>query len=899
MVQKNTLWGLVLSLGIGLSLVSCHDSEGTRRFSDKKGGISPRVELNTSVISSKPQAEGRAIHLSTRDLALKLTSADGSYSKTWESVEYFDPTEEFSIGEYTMEAYYGNPEEEGINLPAYYGSTTFTIVENQSAEVSLSASLINSMISVEYSDRFKDYMASWNAELHTGTGKTIYYGMDQVDPVYVKPGNVSLDISFSKPNGQSATLRVETFQAKPRYHYHIKVDIENEAGGTNLMISFDQNLNKKEVKIDLSDELFNAAAPTIEGNNIENGGVYSYIDGNTPERIDLTVIAKGGVDFVRLETNSIALNSQSWNSVLELGNDVDEAQQSILAGLGLDVRGLFGKKAKLAALDFTDVAPHLFVELNNEANDKEEYHTAEFTVRAYDVRGLSHDEPFTFTMKMLPLVLNLTDVKPLKVAATELELDVEYNGDDLAGKVTFEVEDNGHGTWNPVGIKDVKSTGENKYHVVLTIPESTHSIHVRAHASYHVNKIKYSDEKTAVRNGIPQFTVSIPENDIWAKKANVVLSSSEADAALLAKGATYYLSTDNGIHYAPAEVGNIEESTATLVNLTPGTTYMLKVGFGSETVASAPVSFTTEAAAGVPNGDFEDLHETFRANKRNQGGKWSISSGIDYQTTNTFSIKEPTGWISVNPKTMNGTGPEVQTNTWFAQPAVFNTSLTWTSTVPGIKVFGTGAGTDTPPSFKDFKVHKGSNAMAIRNVKWSDAGQTPGVWLKTGISSDEYYNHNEPKENSSWEYHYSVGRMLLGSSYTYNDHSETYDEGVSFTSRPTALKGWYYLLPCSRDNHDQGIVYIKLYNGTKEIAAGSCRLPITNEYTQFNCPIRYHSTNPPKATSLRIRIESSLNGKKGEPSEEHGAFEVDTYMSRYESYYHGATLVVDDFTFEY
>ena len=275
MLQKNTLWGLLLTVGMGLTMSSCHDDSTNHRFSDKKGGISPQVELSTSVISSKPQAEGRAIHLSTRDLALKLTSADGSFSKTWESVEYFDPTEEFSIGDYTLEAYYGDPDEEGINLPAYYGETTLTVVENQATEVNLTASLINSMISVEYSDQFKDYMSNWSAELHSSTGKTIFYGMEQTDPVYVKPGSVSLDIAFSKPNGQSATLRVETFTTKPRYHYHIKVDLENQAGGTGLSISFDENLNKKEVKIDLSDELFNAAAPTIEGSNIENGGTYT------------------------------------------------------------------------------------------------------------------------------------------------------------------------------------------------------------------------------------------------------------------------------------------------------------------------------------------------------------------------------------------------------------------------------------------------------------------------------------------------------------------------------------------------------------------------------------------------------------------------------------------------
>ncbi len=894
MLQKNTIWGIVLSVGFGLSLSSCHDESAGRRFSDKKGGISPQVELSTAVITSKPQAEGRAIHLATRDLALKLTSADGSFSKTWESVEYFDPTEEFSIGDYTLEAYYGDPEEEGIDLPAYYGSTTFTVIENQSTDVTLTATMINSMISVEYSDQFKDYMSTWNAELHTSTGKTINYGMEQTDPVYVKPGTVSLDLSFTNQSGKNATLRINDFTAKPRYHYHIKVDLENEAGGSSIQVSFDQNLNKKEVKIDLSDELFNAAAPTIEGSNIENGGLYTYIDGDAPARIDLTVIAKGGVDFVRLETNSVPLAEKGWNPVMELGKDVDEAMQNSLAALGFDVRGLFGKKAKLAALDFTDVAPHLFVNLNDESNDKEDYHTATFTVKAYDVRGLSHEEPFTFTMKMLPLVLNITDAKPLKVAATELEVDAEYNGDDLEKKVTFEIKDNDHGTWSPVEITDVQKTGD-KYHVKLAIPASTGKLNVRAHATYHVNKTKYSNEVTATRNGIPEFTVSVPENDVWAKKANVVISSTEVDPELLANGATFYVSTDNGIHYTEAEHSTPEGTIATLVNLASGTNYKVKVGFGSEAIASTPVSFTTETELGVPNGDFEDLHETFKANKRNQSGEWAISAGIYYQTTNTFSIKEPTGWISVNPKTMNGPGPDVTTNTWFAQPAVFNTTLSWTATVPNIRVIGTGGGTDTPASFKGFSVHRGANAMAIRNVAWSDGGSVPSKSLTSG-GTDVYYNHNSPNLE---DMHYSVGRMLLGSSYTYNDHEETYVEGVSFTSRPTALKGWYYLLPCSKDNHDYGRIWIKLYNGTKEIAAGSCNLPISDEYKEFRCPIRYHSKNSPKATHLRIRIESSASGEKGDPEAEHGAFEVDLFLSRYEAYYHGATLVVDDFTFEY
>lgn len=885
MVQKNTLWGLVLSLGIGLSLVSCHDSEGTRRFSDKKGGISPRVELNTSVISStQNNVAGRAINISLSDLALTLKSADGSYSHTWSSVDDFDPNAEFPIGDYEMTAVYGNPDQEGFDRPAYAGSTTFTVLENQTTSVDLTAKLVNSMISIEYSDDFKNYMSTYNAEIKSNTtGKTVYYGARETRPVYVKPGNITLDLSFSTPGGAENTLRIATVTAVPRYHYHVKVGLKNQTGGTSLEVSFDENLNHEEVTIDLSDELLNAPAPTIEGHNLSEGSTYHYIEGNTPERAALNIIAHGGVSEVSISTSSVTLTAQGWPASLTLNTETPASLRQRLTELGLDVRGIYTTPGKLAALDFTDVPPSL--------EYLDDYNDATFTVQVVD-KYSKVSEPYSFKMELTPLYIRLSNPGPLHVAATEVSFDLEYNGDDPETKIGFRVK-NERGYWSKVTAKEIKSTGDNKYRVTLNIPASTSPVTVSATAA-----TKTAKDLVIPHTGLPAMTVTVPVNGVWATKADVTISSDEADAALLAKGATYYVSLD-GVNYTPASVASVDGRTATITGLQPGSQYNMKIGFGNnESLASSVVNFETEEALPVPNGDFENLTTTYSVNSLNYGGQYR-NAATNYWNTVTYEVKEADGWKSVNPKTMCGSNQ----NTWFSQPAVFNTTLSWVASCPGLAVFETGKGSDTPASFRDFKVHRGSNAMVIRNVAWDPAGSDPERVSTSDPAKYYYWNPTVPTISRR-----AVGRMFLGSSYTYNknNRTEVHNQGVAFTSRPTALEGWYYYTldvgDVVEENKEQARISIELRNGDEVIASGEVYLNAQSEYTKFSCPIEYFVNDDNiilKATQLRIMVESSSRGIPGTPQNENNSVKVSTYISKYEAYQHGATLVVDDFTFVY
>ena len=81
---------------------------------------------------------------------------------------------------------------------------------------------------------------------------------------------------------------------------------------------------------------------------------------------------------------------------------------------------------------------------------------------------------------------------------------------------------------------------------------------------------------------------------------------------------------------------------------------------------------------------------------------------------------------------------------------------------------------------------------------------------------------------------------------------------------------------------------MEVYSGNEKIASGEKLL--VKEENDFNIPLTYLK-NSPKATEIRIKIYSS--------NLEESEIDLKAYTSMFEAYYHGATLVVDDFQFEY
>lgn len=863
MIKQIKWMGLIVSAA-AMALAGCshEDSPGPV---NGKGTLAPNVELNTSVKSSKQSS--RATDITVNDLALKIASEDGSYSKTWTSISEFSSDEQFPIGRYTVEASYGSVETEGFDCPAYFGSADVTVIENQATPVNLTATLVNSMISIEYSDAFKKYMQSWNSQVHATGGDYITFIQDETRPAYVRPGDVLLNVTFTKPGAtKPVTLQAATIKAQARHHYHITVDLNTGTGDAVLTVTFDELLNKEDIHIELSDELLNAPAPTVKPIGMSEGQVINHV-AYTPYNNDLkfNIIAYGDLSSVTLTTQSRSLvGFQGFPAEINLIT-ADEAMQARMTQLGFKCFGLWKNPEKMAVVDLAGLISHIA---------PGEGRTT-FSLAATDRLGKVSDI-ITFSVDVEPQVLTLSNPSTLYIGSSNLDIDLAYNAGDVASTVKFEYK-NSRGTWSPLQASfGARSRATDTYRVTLTVPADNKPLTLRA-----TNGTTTSDELTVNRTA-PQYSASADNADVWASKAYIKLSSTQADASALAKFATAFISTD-GNTFTQAATAVLQDDYITVSGLTPGTAYTVRISLtGNADQTCTPVQFTTEVGAPIPNGDFETLNQTLTANEMNQGGKWSISAGINYQSHLTYSISEPDGWASVNKKTTSG-----QTvNSWFVVPSTFNSTLSWSSTVPKIKVIGTGGGTETPASYKGFTPHSGANAMVLRNVAWDPNGSVPGTWLKTNISTDQYYNHTVPAIARR-----SAGKLFIGE-YAYADGQETFTQGADFNVRPLALSGWYIYTPDTQDAAEQGLVTVEVLSGSTVIGQGSAKLSANTAYTLFNVPVTYVAARTPKATSVRVMISSSNHTDES-------AIKVSTFNYRYESAMHGATLVVDDLSFAY
>mgnify|MGYP003075034641 FL=1 len=851
-----------------LLLVSCANEEN--QVASGYGSINVEVSADYQVVpvTRSTSETTETSNPDVSEFSLKLVSSDGSFSRAWDSLADFDPAEKIPVGSYTMSAYYGNLEEEGFDKPYYLGEADVAVRDRENTPVEINCTLANVKVTVEYSDAFKKYFADYATTVHAAEGDYVKFEKEETRAAYVKPGKITIQTYLKKQNGIESTFEPAAIEnAQPRQHYRIKLDIaDNAAGEAQLSISFDETTETQPVAIDISDEVMVAPAPSFLPAGFVPGTPLEVKENSYPDnrQVNISLTAKAGLAACTLTTSSASLESEGWPREIDLVN-LSSENRALLSRLGLKLKGFTEMGSKMGFIDFAEVFAHLHT------TDGSDQHT--FTLSAKDMYGKVSESPIALSVKSIPITFALQTPDPVFVGSKTATIPVEFDGAYI-DQVKFSY-------LNAEGAKvnstsTVVSSEGNLYQIKISIEATDQPVVVEG--SY-ANGAKTSTISIPVKT--PAFTITAEEYDIWARRATVKLTAEESQ---------YQEAVDRYAVLFANSTGQWETVTSTLsqgrriiTGLTPDTRYQLRgsCNSGQDNVNySGDLTLRTESAAAVPNGDFEEIAQTISVTDMNQGGKYSVWP-VNYQNTCSFTIQEPTGWASVNAKTCNLSA--ANQNSWFVIPSTYNTTLTWDA----YRSFGMS--TVTPDLYRDLTAQSGSNAMVVRNVAWDENGTTPGT--SGGAFNTTYYNTNVPNIANR-----SAGKLFLGS-YSYSGGSETYTEGVSFASRPSALKGWYKYANDGNDPTETGVVTVTLLNGQKVIATGTARLSAAADYTEFSVPVTYSVTNQ-KATTLRIMITSSNHASYNQ-SEESAAIKTSVSNGQYESASRGATLTIDNLTFTY
>ena len=829
---------------LAMLVASCQDDN--KGLTKGQGTISPEFTIDYSVTNPRTMSRAEngketvpnAPELSS--FSFHLWKDDGKFDKTYTGLGDFVDAQ-FPVGAYSLEAFSGDIEKEGLGKPYFAGSTTFNVYDGEQAKPTLVAKLANTAVSVEYTEAFMNYFTAYSTKIHSSNG-TDYITMPELTTAgtesewaYVKPGNIDINITVTKQNGVSGTVKAATIEnALPATHYHVTIDANGgEVGNATISVSFDASTEVEQIKIDVSDDILVTPAPVLTAYGFTSGTPLEILEGDAAEgTLKVNILAQGEVASVKLNTSSPTPALSSLQGDVELLTATEE-QKNALTTLGVTTKGIWSGVGQVAEIDFTNILQNLKV-----ANGVSDHI---FTITVVDKLNRTC-EPVVLKIQAPKPVLVISNQRELAYGQTTAEFDFTYNGKDIQNKVKFQATNAGD-DWEDCTYSSVVDNGGGSYHVVINIPLRSSDSKVRA-----IYNTTTSAEYTFKR----KIELAAADYDVWATKATVSMSP----AAMRSQVTAIYLNdVQKGTTFN-------DYSQFTFTDLTPGTQYTAKAVLNNGTEAT--VTFTTEAAAPVPNGDFETLKsDAISVTEMLMGGQYKVSP-VTYTPWCSFTVSEPAEWTTINNKTCNLNAATL--NTWFVIPSTYSTNITATAHCPGAVI--TGVETATPGVYANLSAQNGNYAVVVRNVAWDNNGTNPAT--SGGAFNTTYYCENKPTIANR-----SAGQLSLD---------------TDFASRPTTLNGYYKYERDGQDGTENAVVTVTVLNGSTEIGKGTKELGAAAGFTEFAVPVTYSVTNK-KATALKIMITSSNRAE--------GSIKTTDYLGRLEAWSYGAILTVDNLTFSY
>lgn len=782
-IKKSLLLASLVSMG----LISCSD-ESPWSGSDSEGGINLNFSTDGRVMRQTRADDSSPIIPESNQFSVKLSKSDGTYAKDWKSVEAFNNEKGFPIGDYTLEASYGDIDQEGFYSPCYKGSATVHVSPGAVTDANVVATLANAMVSIRYTDEFKSNFQGYSAAVQTEGHEWQVFAQNESRPVYIAPSEVKLDLTLVNDADEKVTIQPAGFTAVARHHYVITIGVTGNVTSGNLAldIEFDEDVVSETVNVPLGDELFSAPAPTVVAKGFSpEVAIEAFEYATRSEKAQFHIFSYGGLKkaYINVEGDY----TPAFGRCVQLIG-ADELTQRQLLDEGVDCAGLFKNPDKMGVIDVSKFLENLA--------------PGTYKVQVYAVDPLTRQsDPVELKATINPITMELADPASVDFYTDEVTVQVVSNCPDIKDKVNFQVS-NAIGQLVEATIKSAAPASAPKtradgytFNYTLAIePQKFSTIKVVAKLG-----TRHTSEKGVPVNA-PDYTIT---PDAFSNRVvlKIVGKTPEVTKFILDN-----LSFVNGNKEIPTvDVKTTSDGYITIYGLNDATTYsdIQAIVADQASFKKTVPEFTTEAKTQLANGKFSELSNEINITDINAGGQYKYG-----RTTmiNKSSIKAdiPTGWCSINKKTcFSGSNPQ---NTWFMVPSTMASS----------------------------------GEVLIRSVAYDYHGTMPAL-DNHGLEVRAKYSRNAPASFSS----YSAGELFLGS-YSYTTEGESRVDGVSFGSRPSYLTFEYKYLPV---NNEKGEVIFSVVDASDNIISTATKdltlkTSKEKETIQLNYPVSTFGMKP-------------------------------------------------------
>lgn len=577
------------------------------------------------------------------------------------------------------------------------------------------------------------------------------------------------------------------------------------------MISFDEKSLSDDVEVQLTDALFDQTAPIISAEGFSPGSSLELTEGSTiTSPIAVDVSSASGLESLTLGVQCYSLLADGWSREIDLLH-LDSAMASLVAEYGLTIERPSPTEARV---DFSGMLPRL----RRSANGSR----IAFNLIARGSGG-QFSEPTTLAVDLLPVNLRILSAGNPVVGVDRAWLRLNVGATDLRRNLVIEAADGETGHWEALAIDAVTAVSDTVSDVSFKVAPGIDDISLRLiYCGEHQSKL-------TMRRVSPEFSIAV---DPYAQGVRVRLFPTDPDLLTVVTRLVMAFDSDGRL---PITIRDIDRGEIYVTGLNPSTTYrmacsLLPAPRGAD--YSNWELFTTEAAAQLPNGDFEETRTTIDYKDMPSGGRYSQNMVEIFNYQNHVSWKEntPRRWANTNAKTF--CRDAMHHNTWYMQPSCV--TLT------------------TENAFSQ------SFAVELRSVAWDIEGEEIADYLQ---ANPPFTNYSRNVPHISWR---AAGKLFLGS-YSFDPLTmeEVYDEGIAFRSRPSSLNGYYRFLPCEDMPTDRGLVTVEVVSDRTDgtavtIASGRVELPLSAGYKAFTVPLTYDGHFGEKATRIKVMFSSSM-----------------------------------------
>ncbi len=826
-------------------LGGCAGDDNPWQSSTDGGSLRLSLSADGNIAASTRADDTKATIIpAAADFGVSLSRTDGSFNKKWNLLEEFNKEELFPIGEYKIEAFYGDRDVEGFENPWFYASDNVAVTAGDQKNVSLTATLANSMVSIRYTDEFKSNFTSYSAAIRSTGHDYVVFAQNEDRPAYMAPSQIELNLTLTNASGKKVTLQPAGFRAEARRHYIVKIGVNgaSSTGNLTLDVQFEEDVVSETVEVPLGDELFEAPAPSVVAKDFTDGETLSAFESFTPVgNPRYEVYAFGGLKEVVLKLNESSTYNPPFGKEVQLVNASDMDQANVNAS-GISVTGLFRNPDKMGIVELKGFLGKMPIGS----------HTVSLVAKDMLTRV---SEPVTLHVIVSAVDIKIEPVANMEYRGTEGEVYLLTNCADIRDKVTFKVTNNEVAA-EVLDIEDISSSEAGGLPYKFKYKVKTPELQMESSPLWvYYGAVADARAQTRLKVDFPKYSIDV---DPFARKVKLRVVPEDPSKLRLITNDLVIISDGKMVNVNRIQK-DLETGIINVFDLTESKTYEnVEFALSNTSNPRTPISpFTTESIVDVPNGSFAETHKTLSISNLTVGGGFRVSPG-NYNVTSSIDRSEPVGWSSVNAKTCYSGAANI--NSWFVVPSTFSEN----------------------------------GYVVIRSVGYNHNGRTPD--RSGGAFNTTYYCTNTPGEAGLDK---SIGELFLGS-YSYDSNGEHRNDGIDFGSRPLTLTFKYRYTPV---NNEVAEAYIKVFNSSgKEISQGILRLEASSDIKERTVILDIYDFGE-KANTIQLGFKSSASTIRtpsiviptGSALNEGGGLKNDNRSANdYKAFAKGSELIIDD-----